>query len=120
MQSPTYLALVFQSTLGNLTIKILFQLLNFTLEPSIVSSQQYFSYQPFHASDGSGNYYLGRAFLQAAFLSINWDSGNFILVQGPGPATVAIQPKDTNLSSDPISDFLTTWNKTWTPLASQS
>ena len=126
VQSPTYLTLVFQSTSGYLTIKIPFQLLSLTLEPSIVSSQQQcFPCQPFHASDGSGNYYLGRTFLQAAFLSINWDSGNFFLAQGPGPATAeanikSIQPKDTNLSSDSISDFLTTWNKTWTPLASQS
>ncbi|KAK3169339.1 hypothetical protein OEA41_008722 [Lepraria neglecta] len=126
VQSPTYPALVFQSTSGYLTIKIPFQLLNLSLEPSIVSLQQkYFPCQPFHASDGSGNYYLGRAFLQATFLSINWDSGNFFLAQGPGPAAAepnikSIQPKDTNLDSDPISGFLTAWNKTWTPLASQS
>ena len=112
VQSPTYLVLVFQSTSGNLTIKIPFQLLNLSLEPPIVSpQQQYFPCQPFQASDGTGNYYLGRAFLQAAFLSINWDSGNFFLAQVPEPA--AAEP-------NPISDFLTTWNKTWTPLASRS
>ena len=91
VQSTTYLALVFQSTYGNLTIKVPFQLLNLTLEFPIVSSQQqYFPCQPFHASDGGGSYYLGRAFLQAAFFSINWETQTFFLAQGPGPA--ALEP----------------------------
>ena len=47
------------------------QLLNLTLDTAIVSPpQQYFPCQPFHASDGSNHYILGKVFLQAAFLGI--------------------------------------------------
>ena len=122
IQSPTYLAIIFQTETGNLTVKVPFQLLNLTLEsPIIPLKQQYFPCQPFHALDGSGNYYLGRAFLQAAFLSVNWESSNFFLAQGPGPTTLEpniqpIQPEDTGLTSMPVSNFVASWKDSWVPL----
>ena len=75
VSSPSYLAFVFQNSgAGNFTIKVPFQLLNLTLEPPIVSNpQQYFPCRPFQTNGGSGNYFLGRAFLQAAFIGINWN-----------------------------------------------
>ena len=127
VSSPSYLALVFQNSgAGNLTIKVPFQLLNLTLEPPIVSHpQQYFPCRPFQANGGSGNYFLGRAFLQAAFISINWGINKWFLAQAPGPGvgpanTQEIGPNDTSINSDPISNFAATWSKDWTPLSKSS
>ena len=124
VSSPSYLAFVFQNSgFGNLTIKVPFQLLNLTLESPIVSSpQQYFPCRPFQANDGSGNYFLGRAFLQAAFIGINWGIHKWFMAQAPGPSvgatdTQRIGPNDTSIDSDPISYFAATWSKDWTPLS---
>ncbi len=127
ISSPSYLAFIFQNTgAGNLTIKVPFQLLNLTLGPPIVSKpQQYFPCRPFHANDGSGNYFLGRAFLQAAFIGINWGINKWFMAQAPGPGvgatdTQEIGPNDTSINSDPISNFAATWSKDWTPLSQLS
>lgn len=127
VSSPSYLAFVFQNSgAGNLTIKVPFQLLNLTLEPPIVSSpQQYFPCRPFQANGGSGNYFLGRAFLQAAFIGINWDIPKWFMAQAPGPDvgaadTQEIGSNDTSINSDPISNFAATWSKNWTPLSQSS
>lgn len=129
VQSPSYLAFVFASgypvSSGNLTIKVPFSLLNLTLEPPIVSAPlQYFPCQPFTASDGSGNNFLGRAFLQAAFFAIDWDQSTYYMAQAPGPSPDApiIQPLGPNgmtLQSNPVSKFADSWSKTWTPLKNQ-
>lgn len=73
LKSSAYLAFVFlKAGSGNLTIKVPFQLLNLTLEaPIVIGTQQYFPCRPFHALDNSGKYYLGKAFLQAAFIGMN-------------------------------------------------
>ncbi len=90
MRSPSYLAFVFQkSGAGNLTIKVPFQLLNLTLEAPIVpQTLQYFPCQPFQANDGSGHYFFGRAFLQAAFIGLNWEQMKWFLAQAPVRATI--------------------------------
>ena len=120
VKSSAYLALIFQKAgSGSLTIKMSFQLLNLTLEPPIVAkSQQYLPCKPFHALDGSGNYYLGKAFLQAAFIGMNWQEQKFFLAQAPGPGVGAsnirpIQPNDITIDSDPIENFATTWARNW-------
>ncbi len=128
VQSASYLAFTFQSgsttASGNLTIKVPFSLLNLTLESPIVPSrQQYFPCQPFAALDGSGYYFLGRSFLQAAFLGINWNQTTYFLAQAPGPSADApnIQPigtNDTTLKSQPASKFGQSWAGHWTVLDS--
>ncbi len=127
ISSPSYLAFVIQNAgAGNLTIKVPFQLLNLTLEPPIVSSpQQYFPCRPFQANGGSGNYFLGRAFLQAAFIGMNWGINKWFIAQAPGPSvgainTQVIEPNDTSINSYPISDFAATWSNDWTPLSQSS
>ena len=124
IKSSAYLALVFQnSESGNLTIKVPFQLLNLTLEAPIVNeTQQYFPCRPFHASDGSGYYFLGKAFLQAAFIGMNWQLEKFFVAQAPGPGVGApnIQPIGTNdipTTTDPIENFASTWARDWTVLS---
>ena len=120
VQSSAYLALIFQKAgSGNLTIKVSFQLLNLTLEPPIVTtSQQYLPCRPFHALDDSGYYFLGKAFLQAAFIGMNWQEEKFFLAQAPGPGVGAsnirtIQSNDITINSDPIENFVTTWARNW-------
>ena len=84
----------------------------------MAKSQQYLPCRPFHALDGFGNYYLGKAFLQAAFLGMNWQEQKFFLAQAPGPGVGAsnirsIQSNDITISSDPIENFATTWARNW-------
>lgn len=124
MKSPAYLAFVFQNAgSGNLTIKVSFQLLNLTLEaPIVTTTQQYFPCRPFNANDGSGDYLLGRAFLQAAFIGMNWQEAKFFLAQAPGPGVGAsnirsIGSNDTTIGNDPIENFAVTWERNWTPLS---
>ncbi|KAL8690944.1 MAG: hypothetical protein Q9218_003720 [Villophora microphyllina] len=128
--SPAYLALVFQSgypiSSGNLTIKIPFALLNLTLEQPIVTTPtQYFPLQPFESLDGKGNYYLGRAFLQAAFVGVNWNHSVWYMGQAPGPGAEeadvrGIGATDGTISSSPISRFADSWRGHWTPLPETS
>lgn len=120
MQSSAHLDFVFENSgHGNLTIKIPFQLLNLTLDAPIVTPPvQYFPCQPFHASDGSGHYFLGKSFLQAAFLGMNWEQRKFFLAQAPGPGAAAPNLQDmatdaTTISSDPIADFASSWSGVW-------
>lgn len=124
IKSSAYLALIFQNAgSGNLTIKVSFQLLNLTLEAPIVkTTQQYFPCRPFYAFDDSGNYFLGKAFLQAAFIGMNWQVEKFFLAQAPGPGVGAsnikpIGPNDTPISTDPIENFAATWARYWTALS---
>ena len=133
MQSSAHLDFVFENSgLGNLTIKVPFQLLNLTLDAPIVSPPiQYFPCQPFHASDGSNHYFLGKSFLQAAFLGMNWERRKFFLAQAPGPGAAAPNLQDistdaTMISSNPIADFTSSWSGIWkstiqtTPSTSQA
>ena len=123
VRSPAYLAFVFESPgASNITIKVPFALLNLTLEAPIVSTpQQYFPCRPFYANDGSGYYEFGKAFLQAAFIGMNWEQNKWFMAQVPGPGvgTSNVQPiadADTSINADPISNFATTWARDWTPV----
>ena len=127
MSSSAYLAFVFRSSPdANITIKVPFQLLNLTLESPIVQyPQQYFPCRPFYSMDRTGNYYLGKAFLQAAMIGINWQTKAFFLAQAPGPevpspSIQSIGPSDTSIGSLPIANFASSWSKSWTLLAEQS
>ena len=85
------------------------------------TTQQYFPCRPFYAIDDSGRYFLGEAFLQAAFIGMNWQV-EFFLAQAPGPGVGAsnitpIGPTDTRISTDPIENFAVTWVRNWTALS---
>ena len=126
VESPTFLSFIFRGSDGNLTINVPFSLLNLTLQEPLVSTPtSYFPCQPPQAPDMSTTYYsLGRAFLQAAFIGVNWESnqgfGEWYLAQAPGPNT------DTNPQSQPFThgsppvglttDWAGTWKGFWTPL----
>jgi hypothetical protein len=128
ISSPSLLEFTFRlnsSVSQNVTINLPFSLLNLTLTaPYVHQPTQYFPCRPFYADA----FYLGRAFLQGAFLGVNWmDSSNhngvWWLAQAPGPNTpsvptqVYIQDSDRNIVSSSAS-WLDTWKDTWTPIGS--
>ena len=131
IHSAAYLQFTFEVEFGNLTIKVPFQLLNLTLEPPIIQElRQYFPCQPLTSVGMTGHSsILGRAFLQSAYVSINWEA-NFSLVQGPvdravfflaqapGPGVngTDVQPITSELRklvSRPMDDFAKSWAQTW-------
>ena len=68
------------------TVSIPLALLNLTLTPPLVPETiPYFLCRPYSPENDTGEYYLGRAFLQGAFIGQNWDSGVYFLAQAPGP-----------------------------------
>ena len=117
--APTYLIFIFRNAGQNITVKVPFQLLNLTLDsPLIDKPTQYF---PCTTPQDSSTYTLGRAFLQAAFIGVNWDQGlgQWFLAQAPGPNT------DNTPSQTPINgtilkgsgaDWAQSWSSVWTAL----
>lgn len=119
--SPSYLSFIFRATnlqQPNITIKVPFQLLNLTLQAPITNKPtQYFPCRP---PSGGGEYTLGRAFLQAAFLGVIWDpqAGLWFLAQAPGPNTAQTSqqvPLTTTVSGSSNS-WSDSWTGHWTPI----
>jgi hypothetical protein len=120
--SPSYLAFTFQApgSSSNMTVKVPFALLNLTLtSPLIEAPTQYLpckSYAPAGPDSQPGNeYYLGRAFLQAAFIGMNWHNKFWWMAQAPRPKfvqpyTVTLQNSTTTLESSAES---TPWANSW-------
>ncbi|KAE8350004.1 aspartic peptidase domain-containing protein [Aspergillus coremiiformis] len=125
--SATYLSFLFKKDGLNdktITIKIPLKLLTLTLQDPLVD--QNLTYFPcFHSTDTP---VLGRAFLQAAFVGVNWFEGNnagtWFLGQAPGPGLpsadiTAINVGDTTLAASSHS-WNQSWAKSWHPLADSS
>ncbi|KAI0536216.1 hypothetical protein GGR58DRAFT_503439 [Xylaria digitata] len=94
VKSSTYLAIVLaDSDARNITVKVPFQLLNLTLSPPLVDDPQpYFPCGPLTTELDSTtvtSWPLGRAFLQAAFYGVNYDTQTVFIAQGPGPDITA-------------------------------
>lgn len=70
------------------TISVPLALLNLTLTPPLVTTPTpYFPCRPYEPNPSIDPvYYLGRAFLQSAFLGQNYESGTTFLAQAPGPS----------------------------------
>jgi hypothetical protein len=134
VSSPAYLSSTFQQggVQGNLSINVPFSLLNLTLNPPlVVTPTHYFpckSFIPRKSSDSlqQADYHLGRAFLQAAFIGMNWNNSKWWMAQAPGPR--AMLPTVTSLQN--LSETITaiagqslwtsSWDSIWTPLAEQN
>lgn len=121
VNSPAYLEFILADKLAtNISIKVPFKLLNLTLESPIVDTPTaYFPCKPLNSTYGF--YELGRAFLQAAFLAVNYEQNLTFLAQAPGPdpdqsVLQTIKPSDTNLISNPIASFRNSWTNHWTVL----
>ena len=128
VSSPTHLSFVFNSgtSITNATIKIPFALLNLALLPPIVDTPTvYFPCRPTGALDSNPltSYWLGRAFLQQAFLATDWRGNRLWLAQAPGPNLPATNAVQTNLL-EPLQTSTTAWEDTWeghlVPLSSTS
>ena len=113
--SPSYLSFTFKAGGGgNMTVKVPFQLLNLTLDQPLISTPTpYFPCQPPQGQTGDPAYSLGRAFLQAATIGVNWNqvTGQWFLAQAPGPNTVS-SPQQVNFG-DTIQTSSTAWADTW-------
>ncbi|KAJ5633668.1 hypothetical protein N7528_001510 [Penicillium herquei] len=128
VKSPAYLSFMFERDSSNdetIIIKVPFMLLNLTLEaPLVDKSTSYFPCYPTNSS-----YTIGRAFLQAAFIAQNYETGDgygsWFLAQAPGPGystiqdTTAIEESDSTLSNT-TSSWENTWRAYWTVLPSNT
>ena len=119
LASSAALRFAFASSLtSNVTISVPFPLLNLTLEAPLADSPTpYFACMPINAIGHS--WQLGRAFLQAAYLGINWDKNRSYLAQAPGPGfdqtadVVAFSPSDSGMASGPQASYAASWEKIW-------
>ncbi|KAJ6031767.1 hypothetical protein N7540_002499 [Penicillium herquei] len=111
--SPAYLAFKFsKNNLNNedITINVPFALLNLTLEaPLVETPTQYF---PCMATNSTP--VLGRAFLQAAFVGVNWLGGKWFLAQAPGPGgSFIVDPVTISEDESSIPGSSNSWENTW-------
>ncbi|OBT77689.1 hypothetical protein VF21_03724 [Pseudogymnoascus sp. 05NY08] len=125
VSSPSYLSFTFRlnsAVSQNITIKVPFSLLNLTLTSPIISTPTLY-FPCFPGQVPGGIFSLGRSFLQAAFVGVNWQSGNgvWFLAQAPGPNTpttiapTPIQPTDNSIISS-TTVWADTWSEFWTIL----
>lgn len=124
VSSPSYIGFTFRvsESSTNFTINVPFALLNLTLTAPLTTTPT--AYFPCKAETRT-HYQLGRAFLQAAFVGVNWNAYNgsaaWWLAQAPGPNTPsqlniqAIGDTDTTIASSQV-DWASTWQYTWKPL----
>ena len=135
VSSPSFLSFTFRlsgSLTQNMTIKVPFALLNLTLTAPIINTPT--QYLPLRPGLGpSGTYALGRAFLQAAFVGVNWPTvdgdsnggGVWFLAQAPGPNTpsknrgTAIGITDSTIVGS-TNSWKDTWKGVWTVLESST
>lgn len=128
VKSPAYLSFSFAKDTQNnnqLEIKVPFALLNLTLEAPLVDTPT--RYLPLAHYDGVPLF--GRAFMQAAFIGVNWGAGNttgnWFLAQAPGPEFISVPNIESmNAGTTKItgssSSWNTTWSSYWTPIGDTS
>ncbi|KAL9048943.1 MAG: hypothetical protein Q9162_007472 [Coniocarpon cinnabarinum] len=117
VSSPTYLSFVFNegNSIANATIKVPFALLNLTLLPPLVDAPTiYFPCRPTGALDLKplDSYWLGRAFMQQAFLGSDWLSNRLWIGQAPGP-NIPATSSDLGILGVPLQTSKTRWEDTW-------
>lgn len=100
---------------GNGTINVPFALLNLTLTQPLASvATAYFPCSP-HTASQDVPYYLGRAFLQAAFLSYNYNTDRYFLAQAPGPDLLSKNVKRIASTDSTLAAAVNapSWDTTW-------
>lgn len=123
LTSLSNLEFTFTNNSGISTIIVIpFALLNLTLSAPLVSKPtSYFPCRPYSNDEagiidsGTFQYYLGRAFLQGAFIGQNWGTGSYFLAQAPGPVlpssrVVNVEANDTSVSA---LAHAPKWEDTW-------
>lgn len=125
--SPSYLSFTFRASgpITRLVIKVPFKLLNLTLEAPLIDKPTF--YFPCQPPQASSTYSLGRAFLQAAFLGVDWDGEppRWHLAQAPGPNTASSPYQmefgdNNNVTASSIVSWNVTWEGYWVPLADEN
>lgn len=125
VSSPAFLGFTFRannSVTQNMTINVPFRLLNLNLtEPLAHVDTPYFPC----SLPSLNTYRLGRSFLQAAFMSVNWMTnydGYWFLAQAPGPniapvpKVVTIGVNDSTLLPS-ANTWIDSWLGYWLPIA---
>ena len=117
--SAAYMSITLSTTdSDSLTIKVPFTVLDLTLTAPLVSQPtQYWPCKPIDSPDD--RYYLGRAFLQAAYLGVNWQTAKFFVAQAAGPdsgpsSVAAFDQTAVTMGSVSSSVFATSWASRWT------
>jgi hypothetical protein len=124
--SEVYEKIITSPVFLGFTINVPFSLLNLTLGPPLVNTPtQYFSCNAgFDYGKSYGEYTLGKAFLQAAFLGVNWGlngDGSWFLAQAPGPNTPSqAVVKEIGLNDHFVNPSENVWNDTWTVIPGSS
>ncbi|KAI0202074.1 aspartic peptidase domain-containing protein [Astrocystis sublimbata] len=120
VDSPAYMGFILADrTASNITIKVPFSLLNLMLEPPLVDEPvPYFPCKALPPSPNQVFCPLGRAFLQAAFWGVNFDTQKIFIAQAPGPemnlsVIKTLKSDDTSILSNPISTFEKSWSRHW-------
>ncbi|KLU86305.1 hypothetical protein MAPG_05320 [Magnaporthiopsis poae ATCC 64411] len=118
-QSAAYLAIVLSDRMAReVTIKIPFKALALVFDPPS-PGQKRRTYLPCDPKQ-PGGYYLGRAFLQAAFWGIDYEQKAMYIAQAPGPSLgqSVLLPFPTDGGAFDANDdatFEQTWAGHWTP-----
>ena len=124
VSSPSYLRFTFRAAdlpAERFEVKVPFKLLNLSLEAPLTDKAT--AYFPCLPPQTDATYSLGRAFLQAAFLGVDWTTspGRWYLAQAPGPNTPSnpFQTKfeSSSISPTPLASWSNSWEGFWTPLA---
>ncbi|KAE9374733.1 hypothetical protein N431DRAFT_556971 [Stipitochalara longipes BDJ] len=127
ISSSSYLSFTFRlnaSLTESMTINVPFSLLNLTLTPPLVSTRTlYFPCTPYDYGKSRDFPTLGRAFLQAAFIGVNWGlndttNGTWFLAQAPGPntssqAVVMSIGLNDNYITPSTNDWVDSWQDSW-------
>lgn len=113
VNSTAYIRFGFSYRGGQYPVNIPMKLLALRLEsPFPVNSMT--TYFPCRPTMGSEAYYLGRSFLQGAFLGLSWSTNKFWLAQAPGPASTTsdiydIGPNDAEITAMANFDWAASW-----------
>lgn len=115
VNSTAYVQFGFSYRGGGYLIKIPMKLLALELESPfpVTKMTTYFPCRP--TTGVSPVYYLGRSFLQGAFLGLSWTTNKFWLAQAPGPAMTTSDIYDINPDDATIAAMANVnWEASWT------
>lgn len=115
VNSTAYIQFGFSYRGGQYPVKIPMKLLALQLVAPfpVTSMTAYFPCRP--VTGTSPAYFLGRSFLQGAFLGLSWSTNKFWLAQAPGPSMSTsdiydIDPNDATITAMANVDWAASWN----------
>src|SRR5690606_21047952 len=96
----------------NNSIRVPLRLLHLTLSPPLVKEEK--PYFPCRPTKNFEDYALGRSFLQAAYIGMNWHQKLFWMGQAPGPKIgssdiISLKKDARTLKPTDLNDWETSW-----------